>query len=350
MKKFLILLLLSSITFSVQAFENFFYVLRNDSPDSNSPTGQALRQHWQKISGIISQAYQIEPDGVVIGGINPDLVSFAHQHHIKIYAMVTNLNFDQAKVHAFLNSSDAQYRAISTLISHCQEAGLTGLQIDFEHMPVEDKYVLNHFADRLAEAMHKARFQLSFALFPRTRDEADPKNAFWSSKYATWAGVYDYRALAEDSNFVSIMTYDQHTASTPPGPVAGIPWDEAVIRYALHYIPKNKISLGIPTYSDHWFSGSLHGKPHYKMENMGYADVAKLIKELNTSTTWDSTQAVPFTFFIHDDLNEFIFGEDVRSFKAKYALAHQYHLNGVSVWRIGLEDPRIWQVTLKSSH
>ncbi len=39
----------------------------------------------------------------------------------------------------------------------------------------------------------------------------------------------------------------------------------------------------------------------------------------------------------------FLFLEDQRSFSAKLKLAKFFHLRGISVFRLGTEDPRIWQ-------
>jgi spore germination protein YaaH len=47
-------------------------------------------------------------------------------------------------------------------------------------------------------------------------------------------------------------------------------------------------------------------------------------------------------------VNKYLFIENAKSFSAKYALAIQYQLYGISVFRIGIEDPGIWNVFLDS--
>ena len=42
------------------------------------------------------------------------------------------------------------------------------------------------------------------------------------------------------------MTYDQNTRWTMPGPVAGWQWTVENLDYALQFVPKEKLSLGIP--------------------------------------------------------------------------------------------------------
>lgn len=43
--------------------------------------------------------------------------------------------------------------------------------------------------------------------------------------YANWRGAYDLKALAQSVDLICLMTYDQHTRWTAPGPVAGRPVD-----------------------------------------------------------------------------------------------------------------------------
>jgi len=48
-------------------------------------------------------------------------------------------------------------------------------------------------------------------------------------------------------------------------------------------------------------------------------------------------------------VNDWVFLEDARSFKAKLDLAHRKHLRGFSVWVLGPEDERIWDVLRNDS-
>ena len=41
--------------------------------------------------------------------------------------------------------------------------------------------------------------------------------------------MYDYKALADAMDFISYMTYAQHTGGSTPGPVAGYAWMEEAL-------------------------------------------------------------------------------------------------------------------------
>lgn len=57
---------------------------------------------------------------------------------------------------------------------------------------------------------------------------------------------------------------------------------------------------------------------------------------------WDDTQKIPYAMFNVASYNQYIFAENARSFAEKLRLINQYHLLGFSVWRLGAQDPRIW--------
>src|SRR5919109_352185 len=72
--------------------------------------------------------------------------------------------------------------------------------------------------------------------------------------FDSWRAAYDLAALARLSDFVTIMTYSQHTRRTTPGPQAGIPWMRSVVDYVLKAVPAEKLSLGIPSQGLHFFT------------------------------------------------------------------------------------------------
>ena len=106
---------------------------------------------------------------------------------------------------------------------------------------------------RIGGLVHRAGCTISAAVVPRTGADAGSTTYLkWMEE--NWRSAYDYRALADTLDFISNMTYAQHTGESTPGPVAGFPWMEASIRYVLSLgVPARKISLGIPAY---WTTGS----------------------------------------------------------------------------------------------
>jgi spore germination protein YaaH len=173
--------------------------------------------------------------------------------------------------------------------------------------------------------------------------------------YEYWRGVYDLKALAEIGDFLSLMTYSQHTRRTPPGPVAGIPWMEEMVEYMLNLgIAPEKISLGIPFYSTYWYAdyseergGFINGR------GASYEKVSGLIERYDAELVWLDNHQTHYAIWNHAGVFEYAFIEDARSIAPKLKLVEDYGLRGISVWRLGQEDPEVWSLLgkhLESNH
>jgi len=64
--------------------------------------------------------------------------------------------------------------------------------------------------------------------------------------------------------------------------------------------------------------------------------------------SWDERAQVPcFTYVDENGSRHEVYFENASSWAGKLDLAVKYNLGGVAVWRLGLEDPKSWEV-LKS--
>lgn len=337
MKKFwLTLLIILNATPLAYAFEKSFYILRDTQPTN------VIKNHSHSIDVLISQAYHINASGKVSGSINPRILSFAENHHTKLMALVTNSEFDNHKAHLFLADKSAQEDAIQSLLQYANENHLYGVQFDFEGVDIADKHALTDFFSNAAKVFHQHGFVVSYAIIPSFPDITQQTD-YQKRKYQHWSGVYNLTELAKFADFVTIMTYDQHQPGTTPGPTASIQWVEAAINYTTKYIPKNKLSLGIPTYSGYWHLGGLSN--HHisvNLEDINYNQVMSIMKKNHATLHWDNANKVNYAIFQKNWMNEYMFVEDARSFKAKLHLAKEHGLRGISVFDIGYEDPAIW--------
>lgn len=166
--------------------------------------------------------------------------------------------------------------------------------------------------------------------------------------YINWEGAYDFKKLGEVADFVSIMAYNQHGGVTTPGSTASIQWVEAAIKYALQFIPAQKISLGIPDYSTYWFTGTdtgrSSGKTAVQSEGITFEKAMSIINRNKANLQWDDAAKIQYAIYERNWLNEYIYLENDKSFAAKLALAKKYNLRGISVFDLGTEDPKIWEL------
>lgn len=334
----IIAIVLQNTCFSM---ENVFYVLH----DKHDKAIAQLQNHVSLHPIIIAQSYHVNQHGSVTGDIDFDLLRFSKLKAIPIMAMITNSNFDDKEVHAFLENTIAQDAALNQLLDLCRKNSLYGLQFDFEMIRLHDKEALTKFYQHAAELLHKNGFKVSFAVAPTLVDSHFP--SFYQERlYEVWQGAYDLKKLGTYADFITIMAYDQHADGTVPGPIAGFVWTELVIKHALKFIPSEKLSLGLPTYSGFWYMNMNPKTKKISMANssIGYDILQFILKKFHPHVQWDSVSKVNYTFFEYNSLYKYIFIENEKSFKAKLQLAKKYKLRGISVFRLGIEDPKVWGV------
>jgi spore germination protein YaaH len=332
------------------AFENVVYTFRGFPSEiaHGSIAIDDLKNHASQIDILSSQAYHIDEKGVVYGSQNPQMLQIAKSSHIKIMPLVGNKNFDSKLVHVFLHDPAAQERALQTLLQLCKQNHFEGLQIDFEGMSFLDRDAFTNFYQNVAKLLHQNGFLVSIAIVPALTDDV-PATDYLKGRYKSWSGVYDYKALAKSSDFVTLMAYDQHGGITTPGPMAGITWVESIVKYALNYMPPEKISLGIPWHSGHWSTGKESSTTplHAVAIDLAYTDMIRLLRDNNVTLRWDDEDKVHYAMYRNHFLYEYIFAEDSASFGAKLDLVKKYKLRGISNWCLGEEDPKIWDLLNK---
>lgn len=346
MRIWLLFFILFFAVVKANAFENLAYTWRGFPTEiaAGKRALQDLKDHALQIDIYSSQAYHISEKGVVGGALNADMLKVARDSNIKVMPLVVNNNFDRKQTHVFLNDVAAQDRALQVLLNLCKQNHFYGLQIDFEGMSHLDRDAFSRFYQKTADLLHKNGFRISAAIIPELPGKPT-ESAYLAARYRGWSGVYDYQSLGKNSDFISLMTYDQHGDGTTPGPLSGIIWNENIIQYALKYIPAEKLSLGIPLHSAHWYTGrGGQNRVHMVSIDLNYNVIMKKLKAQNIALQWEKEDKVHYAIFRNHFLYEYVFLEDAASYSAKLDLVKKYHLRGISNWCLGEEDPAIWKL------
>jgi spore germination protein len=297
------------------------------------------------VSIVSPQVFGLDSAGDIRGSIDPRVIAAAREQRVKLVPLVMNPGFDQPSIHRVLTNPAARANAIHNLAVLCRNNHLDGIQFDIENVHVNDKNLFTSFVRESVDSLHHAGCSVSAAVVPRTgEDQGVTPYHKWI--YENWRAVYDYKALADTLDFISYMTYAQHTGGSTAGPVAGFPWMEASLAYVLSLgVPPSKISLGIPAYSDYWFSAYDPATgSRMRGDDIAYPAVMSILAKAGAKPTWDDLQKAPFAMWEDHGVFELAWLEDARAFESKLQLVRKYHLRGYSVWLLGLEDPRTWEI------
>lgn len=309
---------------------------------------RAFLAHADKIDILSPNWYALDSSGLLSGGPNPEVMGTARLDHVPVMPLVVNGGFAQEEVHKFFANATARGQAIVAMVRACQDNGYIGFQLDLENVNWTDRDALSDFVREIAAAFHKDNLQLSIATIPNAPGHPG-ETGFSTWIYQNWRGAYDLKAIAQSVDFVCLMTYDQHTTWTVPGPVAGWNWTVGNLDYALKVVPPRKLALGIPLYGYHWFTGTPRkapdktgDKPNPTADYISTDDALDLAKAYSAHLEWDPADRTAWMYFYRDDEREWIFYTDVRTFKERYALVKDRELYGFASWVLGTEDPGIW--------
>src|SRR5580693_725399 len=304
--------------------------------------------HADKIDLLVPAWYGVDADGLLSGGPNPLVLETARQRHVPVMPLVANGDFAQEEFHKLLKNETAKESMIAALIRACKENDYTGFQFDFENVHWTDRDALSYLVRAAAVAFHREGLQLTIATVPNAPG-VPGEGGFSAWIYENWRGAYDLKALAQSVDLICLMTYDQHTRWTAPGPVAGWTWTTSNLDYALKFVPAQKLSLGIPLYGYHWFAGTpvksddkSGDKPNPSAEYIGTDDALDLGKAYGGKIEWDSIDRVAWLYFYRADTREWIFFTDAHTFRERYTLVKERGLQGFCSWVLGTEDSAIW--------
>jgi spore germination protein YaaH len=332
----LILSLAACLSLAAQP-KSLFYM--TDSPASL----RSFQANAAKIDIIVPTVYSVDGEGLVWGAPDPRIVETAARFNVTLMPIIVNPGFKQDMIHALLASPAARLRMINSLLAQCRKYHYYGIQFDFENVNYLDQDLLTDLVIETSMTFAREGFKVSIAAVP-TDSDYPGRGEYNRWNFINWRGAFDLKRLAEHVDFVSFMTYDQHTRNTPPGPVAGLPWVESLLNYALSRVPKEKISLGIPLYGRRWYAGMRDEKtPGVLVATISTTDALDLAAAMKVQPQWDAGDHAPWFFFYRDGIREYVFYPDARSFRDRYDLVKQKGLHGFSAWVLGSEDPQMWQ-------
>ena len=304
----------------------------------NTPDARAsFLAHADQIDLLSPGWYDANPDGSITGYARQDVIDAAHAHGVQIVPLVVNKDVDPDVAHAILADPSRRTALANRLVVEARTYGYAGFQLDFEQVRWTDRDLLTVLVADCAKAFHPAGLSLSIAVIPRLPGD-DTATGAMLDYYHEWSGAYDFAGLAKAADFLSVMTYDEHNGVTPPGPVSGIPWMRQALDYSLRDVPPGKAMLGLPTYYHDWTGVGY-------LTSSSYADALTLAGRYGVTPAFDATEdEMHFSYVTRWGVHHELWFESGDTLRQKLLLMYEYQLRGVSVWRLGFEDPAFWDL------
>ncbi|NLY21676.1 MAG: SH3 domain-containing protein [Tissierellia bacterium] len=300
-------------------------VVQNADGVSNIPGVNVVSPTWFSIT---------DGQGSIADRGNLDYVKSYQNLGKEVWGMVDNsLNASSPMItHEALSSANTRQQIISNLLSKFRYYGMDGINIDFENIQVEDRDNLTQFMRELYPIFKENGMTVSIAVTPRIYSDVEKEQ-------------YDRAALSECSDYVILMAYDQHWASSSEaGSVAEHRWVENNLNVLFRQIPREKLVLGVPLYIRIW--NETDGR--VSSQSVGMEVANEFIRNNDFQMEWDTTAK---QYVGHKEMDNGLYSvwmENAESISHKVALVPKYNLGGVASWRKGFETYDVWDAIDKN--
>lgn len=195
---------------------------------------------------------------------------------------------------------------------------LQGVTVDFEEVPDAAHPDLEKFLQRLSAAFLPHGWIVVMAV-PFDDDD-------WP--YATYAHIVDYTLL---------MAYDEHDDTGPAGSIAGQSWFETTLDKRMRSLAPSRTIVSIGGYAYDWNDGPDH--------DLTFEGAVAAAHDSEATIDFDDATNNPHFSYTEDDhtLHDVWFLDAVTAYNQIHA-SDIYRPAGYALWRLGSEDPSVWDV------
>lgn len=295
--------------------------------------GSDLEKLGDKIDGVnvvMPTWYSLEGEsGAITIKYDKDYYKKAKENGYQIWPIITN-SFDSEDINGkeitskIVNSEREREELIRNIVGIIQDNKLDGINIDFENMKEEDKYLYTQFLRELYPVVKSVGAKLSVDVY--------------------FTSYIDRKGVGKACDYLMFMGYDQRGEwSKEAGSISEIAWTEGRIESLINDsdVDPSKIILGVPFYTRLWKinSDGTFSTNVYSMNNSN-----EFIEKYGLTPTVDEVSGQNYVETKQDDITYKLWIEDAYSMGKRAELVNKYNLGGITAWQKGFETDDIWQV------
>ena len=219
---------------------------------------------------------------------------------------------------------------IRNVLAYASIYKLDGINIDFENIYKSDKDAYTQFVREFYPLAKEQGLYVSVDV--SVPDGSD-----------TWSKCFDRKALAESVDYVCLMTYDQHWASSPnAGSTAELSWVEENLQKTLTEVPAEKLLLGVPLYTRLWSQSKEDGK--LSSVALGVQSAWSNVEDNEAVVAWNDVSGQYQTSYEKEGTTYQMWIEDKNAVNMKTSLIHKYDLAGACVWAANFADENVFMI------
>jgi len=336
-----------------------YYVV--DDPASYS----SLKQHINQIDLLFPEwLHVVSPDGALTGYSEDNspfaVVDSAGVHRVdrerqvantiaknrantEVFPLVNNYDptkgYFQPSIGDFLNNEQSRAHFIRQIDAFlAANPGYHGISLDFEEIPTDAQPGLSALIEALYNDFHPRNLRL-YVNAPVNDDD------------------FDLTFLADHSDGLLIMNYDQHQIDSGPGPISAQDWFVDNLKTVLKTVPKNKIICSVGSYGYDWTTTMPEPQGRGRRKKPAPEKVLGS-RDLSTQEAWqeayDSEAEVELDsdslnpHFAYDDEDAHVRHQvwflDAVTVLNEMRAARALGIQTFALWQLGSEDNSLWKI------
>lgn len=291
----------------------------NPWPGTPEQTGSfpSMRTFSKSMSHVAPFWYKATADGTLETKESQVVLDTARQLGLKVFPLIT---YKTGALEKILTDPATRTKTTDNIVKIVKEKPYDGVNIDFELVPPKLGNDLTAFMAELYPKLKGLNKTVIISVFPKVDVAEDV------------SGAYHYPELAKNADFIQVMLYDRHWATSPAGAIAPLGWYEQNLKYAIEQAGgPQKVIAGVSAYGYDWPKGG-------QGETIKYADAIVLAEKKGAKIEYDEKDQAPhFQYGDHE-----VWFENLKSTEAKLAIVAKYNPAGIAIWRLGQEQPEVW--------
>ncbi len=250
----------------------------------------------------------------------------------EVFPLVNNFNpvdnqWDPDLTAKFLADPAARQRFRNELVAFLGTDQYKGLTLDIESFPENSRDDFRQLVQELYGDLHAKGLKLYVAVPVNDKD-------------------FDYAGIAQVSDGLILMNYDEHYPGGDSGAVASQEWFVKNLQDALKVIPKEKIICAVANYGYDWAmkKGQKKGTPPEDNHTVTVQEAWLEAADSETDINFDDDAMNPHFAYLDGNIRHDVWFVDGVTALNQMRAAHTLGIDTFALWRLGSEDRSLWAV------
>ncbi|MBO9602459.1 MAG: glycosyltransferase [Novosphingobium sp.] len=281
----------------------------------------SLRAHYDKLDWVVASNAQVDPKGGKLSLVDDTelrAIRRSRLHQPRFFLMVQNADEGHwfgNEMPGFFANRAASDRVIQQTIDAIKAKKWQGAVFDFENMPDSALPPYHEFLRRAHQRFAAAGLELGLTI-----PAGEPS---WNLK-----------RMSDVVDHVFFMNYDLHWQGGEPGPIAPQAWFASQLAHARSQVPARKLIVALGNYGYDWHDGVA--------DALTVNEAWLAAHDSDTVPKFDPASGNSGFAYEDEGHTHTVWLMDAATSWNQLSLLQG--VEGVALWRLGSEDPGIWEV------